>query len=1162
MTTKLTKPIITIVITAVLIAANFKVSLAQNWQTSGNATTSGNFLGTTNSQPLLFYTNNTQKATILTNGNVGIGTATPSYTLDVSGTGRFTGALTIGAYTIPSTDGTAGYVLSTNGSGTVNWVSPNASTWGLTGNSGTTVGTDFIGTTDAQALEIKVDGQKSGYIDYTGAESTSFGYKSLSVNSGNYNTAFGFNALISNTTGTQNTAIGNLALATDDIGSNNTAIGYGADIGAHNLSNATAIGYNAKASASNTVVIGNNSVTQFEFNGAFMPYYSSAYNAGTSGQVLLSSGAGAAPQWTSFSSINLNTWYLTGNSGTTPGTNFIGTTDAQPLEFKSNSQKCGYADYSSSAATTSFGYEALNANTGSYNTAFGYNALFANTTGTQNTAVGNSALLTNDIGTNNTAIGYGADVSAHNLTNATAIGYNAKASASNTVTIGNNSVTQFEFNGALMPYYSGAFNSGTSGQVLLSAGANAAPQWTSFSNINLNIWYLNGNTGTTVGTNFIGTIDAQPFEIKVNSQKSGYIDYSSAIANTSFGYQTLKLNTGTNNTANGYNSLFNNTTGSQNTAIGGQTLVTLDVGSDNTAIGYGADVGAHNITNSTAVGYNAKALVSNTVVLGNNSVNQLEFNGSLNPYYGGSYNAGSPGQVLTSQGPNQAPQWSIANLTTWNLTGNTGTTVGTNFIGTADAQPLEFKVNGRLAGYIDYTATDNTCFGYYTLYNNISGANNTIFGFDAFQNNTYGSGNTAIGYQALNNEAWTHGDSTYNSDNVAVGFQSLYSTTPNSSSTGMQNVGTGCYSLYANTTGSNNTAFGDHSSYHNTTGNQNTSVGVLALGTNDIGNNNTAIGYSADMASHNLSNSTAIGYNAKVTASNEVVIGNSAVTNVGSYAGWFTISDGRYKKDIQNNVYGLAFINKLKPVTYHLNMDKLNESIYGEKAAEYNNALADDIAKKGKILYSGFVAQDVEQAAKSIGYNFSGIMAPQNDNDHYSICYSDFVVPLVKAVQELSSQNDSLKNAAAQQQAINEQLQNTATAQQQQINDLKNQMQQFENALSQCCTSYQSPNNSGANGTGTSQNVSNNNNGAYLDQNMPNPFNENTIIKCYLPSNTQSAMIKVFNTNGSTIQTFNLSNTGIQQITISGNTLPAGNYLYSLIINGNIVDTKTMVLTR
>ena len=49
---------------------------------------------------------------------------------------------------------------------------------------------------------------------------------------------------------------------------------------------------------------------------------------------------------------------------------------------------------------------------------------------------------------------------------------------------------------------------------------------------------------------------------------------------------------------------------------------------------------------------------------------------------------------------------------------------------------------------------------------------------------------------------------------------------------------------------------------------------------------------------------------------------------------------------------------------------------------------------------SGFIAQEVEVAMKECNYNFDGIHIPLNENDNYSIAYSQFVVPLVKAVQE------------------------------------------------------------------------------------------------------------------------------------------------------------------
>src|SRR5215470_12928772 len=59
-----------------------------------------------------------------------------------------------------------------------------------------------------------------------------------------------------------------------------------------------------------------------------------------------------------------------------------------------------------------------------------------------------------------------------------------------------------------------------------------------------------------------------------------------------------------------------------------------------------------------------------------------------------------------------------------------------------------------------------------------------------------------------------------------------------------------------------------------------------------------------------------------------------------------------------------------------------------------------------KIQFTGFLAQDVDKAAKSIGYDFSGI---DKSGKIMGLRYSDFVVPLVKAVQDLSKQNEDLQ---------------------------------------------------------------------------------------------------------------------------------------------------------
>jgi hypothetical protein len=62
---------------------------------------------------------------------------------------------------------------------------------------------------------------------------------------------------------------------------------------------------------------------------------------------------------------------------------------------------------------------------------------------------------------------------------------------------------------------------------------------------------------------------------------------------------------------------------------------------------------------------------------------------------------------------------------------------------------------------------------------------------------------------------------------------------------------------------------------------------------------------------------------------------------------------------------------------------------------------------KEKVVQTGFIAQDVEEAAKSANYDFSGVDV--DELGIYGLRYAEFVVPLVKAVQELSEQNDRLQ---------------------------------------------------------------------------------------------------------------------------------------------------------
>lgn len=106
-----------------IIVANF--GQAQNWTTSGNSVSGGSFLGTTNNEPLPFYTDNHQAMVILANGHVGIGTSDPHYTLQVVGdvvdSGNFfatnietSNSISIGQFRM--VDGIVDSIVSTSGS--------------------------------------------------------------------------------------------------------------------------------------------------------------------------------------------------------------------------------------------------------------------------------------------------------------------------------------------------------------------------------------------------------------------------------------------------------------------------------------------------------------------------------------------------------------------------------------------------------------------------------------------------------------------------------------------------------------------------------------------------------------------------------------------------------------------------------------------------------------------------------------------------------------------------------------------------------------------------------------------------------------------------------------------------------------------------------------
>ncbi len=334
--------------------------------------------------------------------------------------------------------------------------------------------------------------------------------------------------------------------------------------------------------------------------------------------------------------------------------------------------------------------------------------------------------------------------------------------------------------------------------------------------------------------------------------------------------------------------------------------------------------------------------------------------------------------------------------------------VNANGFVTTSEIPFIFKVNNSiLAGYTGYSGSNSVAFGYGALSNTI-GTYNTAVGYHALKANTTGTQNTAVGQAALlRNTEGTYSTAygscalSHNSTGTHNAAHGAYALAYNT--TGYYNTANGADALFLNTTGYYNTANGYRALYSNKTGYYNTANGSYALYTNTTGSGNTAIGYNTDVSANNLSNATAIGNGVIATASNQVRIGNSSVTSIGGYRAWTNISDGRAKKNIRADVPGLNFINSLQPVTYNLDLDAIDELLKSDDPAV--NHLKDSLREarssgekefeaksrevKQKQVQTGFVAQDVEKIAKSIGYDFSGVDV--DEKGIYGLRYAEFV---------------------------------------------------------------------------------------------------------------------------------------------------------------------------
>jgi hypothetical protein len=160
----------------------------------------------------------------------------------------------------------------------------------------------------------------------------------------------------------------------------------------------------------------------------------------------------------------------------------------------------------------------------------------------------------------------------------------------------------------------------------------------------------------------------------------------------------------------------------------------------------------------------------------------------------------------------------------------------------------------------------------------------------------------------------------------------------------------------------------------------------------------------------------------------------------------------------------------------------------------------------------------VEKAALEMKYDFGGVDKPKNDKDIYGLRYDEFVVPLVKAVQELSKQNEQ---------------------QQQQIEALKALVTKLAKGQSYTISSMGS-----------------------LSQNIPNPVTGITRISYSVPAGSNRAQLLLTNKLGERVKIIAVAASSSGTVDINTTMLSSGSYNYSLVVDGKAVETKTMVVVH
>ncbi len=851
-------------------------------------------------------------------------------------------------------------------------------------------------------------GYRAGKAMTTGINSVIIGSGAAALTAGSAedNVIIGKGAFAANTgTSDQNIIIGSGAAANySSSNGHNIVVGYQAGAGLDTESYCTIIGYQAGATVGggNAIAIG----------------YQAGYQIG-SYSVAIGDQALYAATATNNDVVAIGR--QAGRNSNGYGTVYIGQYAGRNANGGYN-VGIGYTALEMSGASyagfnVGIGYRTLAIlSSGDRNVALGYQAMDVSTSASNSVAIGNSALGSNTTYSGNVAIGSNAMSGANGGTENVAVGAYAGASITTSYGVAVGSYAAYNrtsfLNGVALGRQAG---SGGSGSDCVYIGERTGESVTGDNNVAIG---YNSQRYARTGTS------SNNISIGYESLRSNTT--SAANDNIAFGYRALYSTVATGNIALGRMAGYSNTTDNYQVYIGwGAGLDSNFNCEGNVGVGYHAlynvrGIGSGGCGRNTAVGYQSlEALTINTTDTQAISNTAIGYQSGLNIGDAADYNTALGAEAIGSGALTANNNTAVGFQSLYNVTGG-----GNTAVGTASGDSITSGENNVCVGYnADVSASTDTneiAIGYAVTG---KGSNTTVLG-NTSVTDTYVRGNLRVGnestaakYLYFQNSTgatqpgfrWSGSAVEWSNDGTswytfAAGGTSLTGYTQSASPYGTA-LGSGTASSGAalnmtllgyqagaslTTNGDDNTLLGFQAGSSITSGYQNVCVG-----------SNTAVNATASLQ-------VAVGYNARVTTSQpgSMQFGNGTNTYASRTAqfgdafyqyilyanSYQSYSDVSLKQDIESlsSDEGLSLIQKLRPVSFRM---KTGTTEY-EKRKRF-----------------GLIAQEVKLAVEEAGVGARSVYF--DEGEIWGLDYNQFVAPLIKSVQELSTMVKELQAEVA-----------------------------------------------------------------------------------------------------------------------------------------------------